>query len=116
MSMQTNKKNNINTKNKDNKPIIKCNYYKIKGHKESSCYRKNPSLRPNKSVNNSTSKEEEQILTSYFNKSNNSTSTIDVILDSSATIHTCYIKELFTSLKPTNTFFKQGNTSNSIKA
>lgn len=113
MSMQTNKSNNNNTKNKTNKSIKKCSYCNIKGHVESSCYRKNPSLRKDNSINNS--KEEEQVLSSSI-KSNNSYNTIDFILDSGATIHTCYIKELFTSLKPSTTSIKWGNTSKTIKA
>ena len=31
---------------------------------------------------------------------------IDFILDSRATIYTCYIKELFNSIKPTNKYIK----------
>jgi hypothetical protein len=112
MSLQT--KNNNNTKSKDNKPTIKCNYCYKKGHKESSCFKKNPNLIKGKSVNNSTSKEEEQVLASSIKSIRNNT--IDFILDSGATIHTCYIKELFSNLEPSNTSIKWGNTNTTLKA
>jgi len=101
MSMQTNKNNSNNSKIKTKKSIKECNYCKRKRHIESKCFKKNPSLKKN-SIN--TTKEEEQILASSI-KSNNYNN-IDFILDSSATIHTCYIKELFTSLKPSSTSIK----------
>lgn len=115
MSMQTNK----NTSTKAKKPIKQCNYCDRKGHTESNCYKKNPSLFKNKTINNSSiinssNKEEEVVLNSSIKSTSNNT--IDFILDSGATIHTCYIKELFTSLEPTTTSIKWGNTSNSIKA
>jgi hypothetical protein len=112
MSMQTN--NNNNTKNSANKPIIKCNYCKKKGHKESSCFIKNPSLKKDKSMNNSTTKEEQQVLASSIKSTSNNT--IDFILASGATIHTCYIRELFSDLEPSNTSIKWGNTNKTIKA
>ncbi|RYE03868.1 MAG: hypothetical protein EOP33_09415, partial [Rickettsiaceae bacterium] len=116
MSMQTTKNNKKNTKNKDNKSIPKCNYCNKKGHLESNCFIKNPSLKKDKSINNS-SNIEEQVLSSSIKSSNSSKSpTIDFILDSGATIHTCYIKELFTSLRPSSTSIKWGNTSTTIKA
>jgi hypothetical protein len=71
MSMQTN--NNNNTKNSANKPIIKRNYCKKKGHKESSCFIKNPSLKKDKSMNNSTTKEEQQVLASSIKSTSNNT-------------------------------------------
>jgi hypothetical protein len=113
MSMQTSNYNS-NTKNKANKPILKCTYYKLKGHTEFNYLKKNPSLRKNKSINNSSTKEEVQILASSIKSINNNT--IDFILDSGAIIHTCCIKELFTSIKPSNTTIKWGNTNKTIKA
>jgi hypothetical protein len=41
---------------------------------------------------------------------------ISFILDSGATIHTYYIKELFNSIQSTTTAIKWGNTNNTIKA
>ena len=61
--------------------------------------------------------EEEQVLATSTSSINNySNNTIDFILNSRATIHTCYIKELFTSIKPTTVSIKWGNTDKSIKA
>ena len=127
MSMQIN-----NNKSKNSK----CSYCKRKGHLESNCYKKHPNLRPNnnnntrKAINNSSSSKVEEIedldevedinstykVENILNSSKYSNTTIDFILDSRATIHTCYIKELFTSIRNTTTCIKQGNTSNIIKA
>ena len=113
--------NNNKNKNKNSNNTITCNYYKRKGHLEENYYKKNNST---KGVNNSNlnnidnnSNKEETILSTNkanYYKNNN----IDFILDSSATIYTCYIKELFNSnsIKPTSTSIKWGNTNNSIKA
>ena len=61
--------------------------------------------------------DEEQVLATSTSSINNySNNTIDFILDSGATIHTCYIKELFTSIKPTTVSIKWGNTDKFIKA
>ena len=49
-------------------------------------------------------KDRETILTTK--KPKNKSKEIDFILDSGATIHTCYIKELFTTLEPTDTSIK----------
>ena len=111
MSMSTTKKNN---NNKSNNNIKTYNYCKKKGYLESNCFKKYSNLIKNKSINNTT--KEETILTSSVVNKDNSNSTIDFILDSSATIHTCYIKELFINIKPSITTIKQGNTSNNIKA
>lgn len=105
MSMQTT--SNKNTKNRINRPIIKCNYCNKKGHIESKCFNKYPSLKRDKVVNTSSNNledKEEQILASSTTKSINSN--IDFILDSGATIHTCYIKDLFIDLKPSTTSIK----------
>ena len=121
MSMQTN-----NNKSKNSK----CSYCKRKGHLESNCYKKHPNLRPNnnnntrKAINNSSSSKVEEIedldevedinstykVENILNSSKYSNTTIDFILDSGATIHTCYIKELFTSIRNTTTCIKWGNT------
>ena len=104
MSMQTN--SNKNTKNRINRPIIKCNYCNKKGHIESKCFEKYPNLKRDKVVNTSSNNledKEEQILASSTKSINTN---IDFILDSSATIHTCYIKDLFIDLKPSNTSIK----------
>ena len=112
MSMSTTKKNNNNKSNNNN--IKTCNYYKKKEHLESNCFKKYSNLIKNKSINNTT--KEETILTSSIVNKDNSNSTIDFILDSSATIHTYYIKELFINIKPSITTIKQSNTNNNIKA
>jgi len=128
MSLNTNTKKsskasyiNYKSKNKD----LKCNYCLYRGHKEATCYKKYPNLRKDKDKNysssnkiiNNTSIEEEQVLATSTSSINNySNNTIDFILDSGATIHTCYIKELFTSIKPTTVSIKWGNTDKSIKA
>lgn len=104
MSMQTS--SNKNTKNRINRPIIKCNYCNKKGHIESKCFEKYPNLKRDKVVNTSSNNledKEEQILASSTKSIN---SNIDFILDSSATIHTCYIKDLFIDLKPSTTSIK----------
>ena len=120
MSMQTNTKNNKNkkskSKNNNNNNKTNCNYCELEGHIEANCYKKYPEKRPKKkSINNTKESKKENILSSFINK-DNSISNIDFILDSEATIHTCYIKELFTSIKSTNTSIKQSNTRNTIKA
>ena len=128
MSLNTNTRNaskasylNSKSKNRD----LKCKYCLYKGHKEAACYKKYSNLRKDKDNNyssnnkiiNNTSIEEEQVLATSTSALNNySNNTVDFILDSGATIHTCYIKELFTSIKPTTISIKQGNTNNSIKA
>ena len=110
MSLNTNTRNaskasylNSKSKNRD----LKCNYCLYKGHKEAACYKKYPNLRKDKDDNyssnnkiiNTTSIEEKQVLATLTCALNNySNNTIDFILDSRATIHTCYIKELFTSI------------------
>lgn len=125
MTMQTNGQNNKKPINKNNNNYSNnknCNYCNLKGHLEDNCFKKYPHLKNknNKKSINTTSKkiknkrEETILVTSSTTK--NSTSTIDFILDSGATIHTCYIKELFSNLKDTNISIKWGNTSNYIKA
>jgi hypothetical protein len=118
MSLNTNTRNaskasylNFKSKNRDSK----CTYYLYKGRKEDACYKKYPILRKDKDNNyssnnkiiNNTSIEEEQVLATSTSALNNySNNTVDFILDSGATIHTCYIKELFTSIKPTTISIK----------
>ena len=110
MSLNTNTRNtskasylNSKSKNRD----LKCNYCLHKGHKEAARYKKYSNLKKDKDNNyssnnkiiNNTSIEEEQILATSTSALNNySDNTIDFILDTGATIHTCYIKELFTSI------------------
>jgi Skp family chaperone for outer membrane proteins len=101
MSMQTKKSNNNNTKLNE-KQIKKCSYCNLKGRLESNYYRKNANLRKSTSINNT--KEEQQVLASSFKPTIDNS--IDFVLDSSATVHTCYIKGLFTSLKPCSTSTK----------
>jgi len=100
MSMSTIKKNN----NKSNNNIKTCNYCKKKGHLESKYFKKYPNLIKDRSINKTT--KEETILTSSIVNKDNSNNTIDFILDSSATIYTCYIKELFINIKPSITTIK----------
>ena len=102
MSMSTTKKNNNNKSNNNN--IKTCNYCKKKRHLESNCFKKYSNLIKNKSINNTT--KEETILTSSVVNKDNSNSTIDFILDSSATIYTYYIKELFINIKLSITTIK----------
>ena len=111
MSIQTN--NYKITSNRINRPIIKYSYYNKKGHIESKCFKKYPNLKKDKIVNTSSSNledKEEQVLASSIKSTNN----IDFILDSGATIYTCYIRDLFIDLKPSNTSIKQSNTNKSI--
>jgi hypothetical protein len=91
-----------------NKKGIICNFCSIKGHVEKDCRKKQAGA---KSVNNSN----KPILTTSTNK-DNSNNTIDFILDSGATVHCCYIKDLFTFVKPTTISIKWGNTSSVLKA
>jgi hypothetical protein len=125
MSLQTSNKNN-NSKN--TKTSIKCSYCKKLGHLEDKCFKKHLNLAPksNKSINTTNSsikdsnleedKIENALVSSKVNKVDNNKNIINFILDSGATIHTCYIKELFTSINSTNTSIKWGNTNTSIKA
>lgn len=107
--------NTTNSSYNNTKNNKTCNYCKLKGHLESTCYKKYPEKRP-KQVS---STKVETVLTSTISNSNNKSynnNIIDFVLDSGATIHTCYIKELFASIKPTNTNIKWGNTNKIIKA
>ena len=122
--MQTNKTFNKNTKNNikraSNYNKKECNYCKKKGHLEENCFKKEQNIKSSNntnSINNSLeSNKEKSILSTTKSISNSNNKVIDFILDSGATIHTCYIKELFTSIKPTNTSIKWGNTNNTILA
>lgn len=112
MSIQTSNKsrssNNSNNSKNKTKNNNKYNYCNLKEYIEQNCYKNYLYLKPSKKVNNSTleetKKEESILLTSKTIKSKNKV--IDFILDSRATIHTCYIKELFTSINPTTTTIK----------
>jgi len=118
MTMQTNSKKAINNKIKSiNRDLKICNYCKLKGHLESSCYKKYPNLKPKKdnSVNNIEEIKETVLTTSINNKINNN-NIYDFILDSGATIHTCSKKDLFNNIKYTNISIKWGKTNNIIKA
>lgn len=99
MSMQTKATKKPKKPNKDKL----CSYCNLKGHVEANCYKKQNAK--NKAISSTTESIEakETVLNSF--KSTTSSS-IDFILDSSATIHTCYIKDLFTSLRPTTTTIK----------
>ena len=120
IEMAMNTSNTKKFKKSSNNTSKTCSYCNIKGHLEHTCYKKFPHLNPNKkSINNTrVSKEKETILaTNSISKYNiESSTTIDFILDSGATIHTCYIKELFSNIKPTNKFIKWGNTTKDIAA
>jgi len=99
----------LNTKKTSNK--LKYSYCNRIGHIDSKCYKKYPNLAPSKSIKNINLVNKEQVVEIEetilsTTKSTSIDNTIDFILDSSATIHTCYIKELFTSIKPTNTTIK----------
>ncbi len=109
MYMQTsnNSRFSNNSKNKTKNNNLKCNYCNLKGHIEQNCYKKHLHLRPAKKVNNSLEEEvkkQESILLTSKTKSKNKV--IDFILDSRATVHTCCIKELFTTISPTTTTIK----------
>ena len=87
-----------------------CRNCNKQGHWESTCFLKYPHL---KKVNIT---KQETILASFSSNNFHNSANIEFILDSGATIHTSYIKELFIDIKPTNTTIKWGNTSKSIKA
>jgi hypothetical protein len=100
------------------KKAIKCSHCSRTGHLEDKCFKKHPELRltNNKKpvLTTSTIKDttqEECILSTSKARSSN------FILDSAATVHICYQKELFDSIKPIDTSIKWGNNaSNAIKA
>ena len=112
-----------NNSSKKGKNTITCNYCKKKGHKEENCFR-NPKSKQYKGVNSTSSLDNSNSTTSSSTnnivlttkESKNNLSTIEFILDSGATVHTCYLRELFTSIKPTSTSIKQGNSNSLIKA
>ena len=104
------------TKTSNNSKNLVCSYCSKKGHKVERCFAKHPELRPNNKMNVSSTtmleedKREETIMST-------SITTSDFVLDSAATIHICYNKELFDYINPVNTTIKWGNnTSNTIKA
>jgi hypothetical protein len=94
MSMQTSKDK------KDKKLKKTCNYCKKIGHLEKDCYsKKSKSISNSKAIDlEESSKLETALVSSKITTVNKSNNTINFILDSSATIHTCCIKELFTSI------------------
>jgi hypothetical protein len=123
MSMQT------STKSRNNKT---CKVCKKKGHLEEEYWKKFPNKNPNrKTINSSDTSSntsnkntdledynlESALVSSKIVKaSTKQNNVISFILDSGATIHTCYIKELFNSIQSTTTAIKWGNTNNTIKA
>ena len=126
MSIQTNNTKAKSSKNSYSNTKV-CNYYNKKGHLEKDCYKKiNDSKKNLKSINSSNNLEEvnsinnntikEIILNSSKLSKAKNNNTINFILDLGATIHTCYIKELFNSITSTTTYIKQGNTNKTIKA
>jgi hypothetical protein len=121
MSMQSNKITKLNSK----KRVISCNYCNLKGHLESKCFKKYPSLRKElnftKTINysnldNNSSKVETILNSSKLSSSSKSKTIIDFILDSGATIHISYRRDIFTTIRPTNTIVKWGNSNRIIKA
>jgi len=122
MSMQTNSNKTIRKIDKSNKKQNNsnnnkiCNYYYLKGHLESNCYKKYPNLKPinkGKSINNIEEiNTKENILSTFFSNNklnsfnNNNNKAIEFILDSSATIYVSYNKELFNNIKPSSTSIK----------
>ena len=102
-----NTSNNYKSKssNKTSK-LVYSNYKKLE-YLEASCYLKYPHLssRNKKTINNTkVSNRKETVLAT--NSYNNKSITIDFILDSGATIYTCYIKELFNSITSTDSYIK----------
>ena len=109
-------KTNYNKSNKINYNNKTYNYYKKQGHLESNCYTKQNKL---KSIN--TIKKETILCattSNIFNTTITSNNNLSFTLDSSASIHTSYLRELFipSTLKESNTSIKQGNTNKVIKA
>jgi hypothetical protein len=133
---------NTNTSNKKTKKGSrvkqKCSFCGKPNHNEPNCWEKYPELAPknwkstnntnnstistdntNNSTNNiniSTKNEEESVLVTHNVSSTIESSSIEWILDSGATIHTCINKDLFIKLLPTDMTIKWGNTNKRIKA
>jgi hypothetical protein len=92
--------------NNSKKDTTICNFCKKKGHEENSCWSKN-------------SKKDNITLSTTILSTNTSSSnyiTTEFVLDSGATVHICYIKELFNFIKPTRTYIRWGNKDSSIIA
>jgi hypothetical protein len=108
-----------NYKSNKTKSKLVCSNCKKLGHLEKSCYLKYPHLssRNKKTINNTkVSNKKETILVTNSYNNNNKSITIDFILDSGATVYTCYIKDLFNSITPTDSCIKWGNTNKYIAA
>jgi hypothetical protein len=130
IEMTLNTRNNNNYKSNKARKQITCSHCSIKGHKDYNCCKKYPNLNPiNKSINNTieedSSSDTETVLATFLDYNSKQvlssllddrSKTIDFILYSGATIHTCYLTELFTSIQTTNTFIKWDNTKNNILA
>ena len=121
----------LNTKKAKSKSNIRskiCSHCHKNGHLVESCFILYPHLKNIKSAKNTsintsinttaaeiTNNNKVILATNIINKSKLN-SNFEFILDSGATIHTCYIKELFIDIKPTNTYIKWGNTNKNILA
>ena len=103
MALNTKYSKSKSNSNNKSKKDLKCNFCGLKYHTESTCFKKHPELKKNSSVNNSNLEDNTKEDSSFIsletpNLVNNTTNTssINWILDSSATTHICSIKDLFT--------------------
>ena len=116
MALQSKDYKSSKSNNNYNKSKKICNYCKKEGHLESNCFskqNKSKNLYNTKSIKNiksinTTSNINNYKTILYTKNSNNKVNTIDFVLDSGASIHTSYIKDLFNpnSLKSCTTSIK----------
>ena len=111
-------------KNSKFKSSIRCSFCKRIGHKEDQCYKKDPTKRPpNKKLKKTLNTIEERSLNSIITVNNTKSVTdsnsniVTWILDSGATSHISYRKDIFSNLEPVdNIYIKWGNTNTLLKA
>ena len=123
MALATKKPNYSKSNNKTKSNKI-CSHCHKNGHLVDSCFILYPHLKSKnnnkKTINNtnSSNNNDKVILTTSSNQTTkeNQLDNIDFILDSGATVHTCYLKDLFINIKPTNTYIKWGNTDKNLLA
>jgi hypothetical protein len=106
IEMGLNTSNNTSNKNLSNIDRYKkskkyCSFCKKTNHLEANCYYKKNQLINNSNLDNNSNSN--TILSTTQARINNK---IDFILDSGATVHTCYIKDLFNSIKLSSSTIK----------
>ena len=122
MALITKNQRSINKNNKKQKTQIICSHCQKTGHLESNCFILYPHLKSKKSINSTISYKDNnnnKVILSTNRLSSqiaNLNQNIEFILDSGATIHTCYQKELFINMTPSNTYIKWGNTNRNLLA